>query len=126
MGLEQFAKIAGFDIYRNLTKKEVKLFRKFLKKRLCTHGSWAEPWFSEAQRLNRKARYTTISQIERIQFLHSLPKNLQPWQFQLTQSMVSPIRRSLDYQSIARRLFQIDSLPSEAEPIYYTEIDINV
>jgi hypothetical protein len=88
VGFRKFAEIAGFDIYRNLTKKEVKLFRKFLKKRLCTHGSWAQPWFSEAQRLNRKARYTTISQIERIQFLHSLSKNLQPWQFQLSALLV--------------------------------------
>lgn len=124
MGLESLAAAAELPIYRQLTKKEVKRFRKYLKKLLCRHGSWAEPWFSEARRLNRKARSSPIYEIDRLQFMKLVPYQLSPWK--LFQAMVFPIRRSLDYQSIARRIFHVESLSSGAEQIYDKEIDVFV
>jgi hypothetical protein len=124
MGLESLAAVAELPIYRQLTKKEVKRFRKFLKKLLCQHGSWAEPWFSEARRLNRKTRYSPIYEIDRLQFMQLVPLQLSPCK--LAQVMIFPIRRGLDYQSIARQIFQIESLVSGAEPIYDKEIDVFV
>lgn len=37
---------------------------------------------------------------------------------QLAQSMIAPIRRNIDYQSVSRRTFLVDSLPEVALPIY--------
>lgn len=37
----------------------------------------------------------------------------------LAQSMVAPIRRSLDYQGIARKVFTIEPLPQGAIPYYF-------
>ena len=37
---------------------------------------------------------------------------------QLAQSMVNPIRRRLDYNSFARRIFHVDPLPQEVNPNY--------
>lgn len=36
----------------------------------------------------------------------------------LTESMVAPLRARMDYQSIARRTFQVEALPPGATPIY--------
>lgn len=113
---------ANLLINRRLNKKEVKRFRKFLKKLLCRCGSWAEPWFVEARRLNRKARYAPIYEIDRIAFIHQLPYHLSPWK--LARALAFPIRQSLDYQSIARRIITVETLPPAAVPVY--DIEINV
>ena len=122
MSLKSFADVAELPIYRQLTKKEVKRFRKYLKKLLCRHGSWAEPWFSEARRLNRKARYAPIYEMDRIMFLQLVPYPLSPWK--VAQALAFPIRRSLDYQGIARRIIQVEPLSSGCLPVYDTEIDV--
>lgn len=41
---------------------------------------------------------------------------------QLGQSMVAPLRRSLDYQAISRRIFNVDPLPQGALPVYDKEV----
>lgn len=40
-------------------------------------------------------------------------------------NMAGPIRRSLDYQNIARRTFLVEQLPTGALPIYDTDIDVS-
>lgn len=40
----------------------------------------------------------------------------------LAQSMIAPIRRSLDYQGIARKAFAVQSLPQGALPVYDRDI----
>lgn len=37
---------------------------------------------------------------------------------QLAASMAAPLRRNLDYQGIARKIFQVEQLPSGASVIY--------
>lgn len=36
----------------------------------------------------------------------------------LAQAMINPIRRRLNYQSIGRKVFSIEEMPSDAHPIY--------
>ena len=42
----------------------------------------------------------------------------------LAASMVNPLRERLDYQSVARRIFQVDPLPDGALPIYAKDTDV--
>src|SRR5579885_3030482 len=39
----------------------------------------------------------------------------------LAASMVQPIRRNLNYQGLARQVFQVQQLPQGALPVYYRE-----
>ncbi len=43
---------------------------------------------------------------------------------QLASAMANPIRTSLDYQGIARKLFTVDPLPQGALPVYDRDIDV--
>lgn len=43
----------------------------------------------------------------------------------LAQAMIAPIRRSLDYQGIARKLINIQPLPQGALPCYDKDIDVS-
>ena len=76
MSLDLLAEVSGIDLYRKLTKKEQRLFRKFLKKKLGICGSWSQPWFSKAQRLNRRARYSTLNEFDRINFSMLFPPKI--------------------------------------------------
>ena len=40
----------------------------------------------------------------------------------LAASMIAPLRRNIDYQGIARRVFVVDQLPQGALPIYDKDI----
>jgi hypothetical protein len=104
-------------LYKKLTKKEVKLFRKHLKKLLSQHGSWAKAWFSEARRLNHKSKHSSIYEIDRIKFLSIVP-------YSLVRTMTFPIRQSLDYQSISRKIFTVEELSLPYVPVYDTDINI--
>jgi hypothetical protein len=42
---------------------------------------------------------------------------------QLAASMIQPLRTRIDYQGIARRIFQVEQLPQGALPIYDKEPD---
>lgn len=42
----------------------------------------------------------------------------------LAASMVAPLRTGLDYQSIARKVFVVEQLPSGALPIYSRDLDV--
>ncbi len=118
MSIEALANMSGINLYRELTKKEQKLFRKFLKRKLSNCGSWSESWFSEARRLNCKARYSSLCEIDRIKFSMLMP--VKP----SLQAMTMPVRRSLDYQRIARMAIQVEQMPLQYKLIYSTEIDI--
>lgn len=42
----------------------------------------------------------------------------------LAQSMAAPIRRRLDYQGIARKIFSVTPLPAGALPTYDKGVDV--
>lgn len=42
----------------------------------------------------------------------------------LAASMVQPLRTTLDYQGIGRKVFQVEQLPAGALPVYDREIDV--
>lgn len=49
----------------------------------------------------------------------------QQFRRKLAASMAQPIRRSLDYQGIARRALVVDQLPQGALPTYDKDIDVS-
>lgn len=66
-------------------------------------------------RLERRAEYERNSIIA--QYLSS-PTGRQT----LASSMIAPIRRSLDYQGIARKVFAVQQLPQGALPVYDSDL----
>lgn len=49
---------------------------------------------------------------------------LEEFKRRLAQSMANPIRKRLDYQGIARKLFIVQQLPDGALPTYDRKVDV--
>ena len=93
------------DPVQELTKKEHRAFRKYLRRLLSNHDAFKKQWVGEARRLNRLGSTRRLLVGERAAFSSIM-------RIELAMIMAAPIRRSLNYSGFARKAFKVEAIPN--------------